>query len=222
MLAGLGLFLVGAGQAPASTLQCGDVVTHDIVLEANLLDCPGDGLVATGADITIDLNHHRIAGTGAGAGVRVLASEVTLRDGRITGFQDGVLVEADGLEEARVARLEISDNRRGVVLAGGFPPSQSGDGVVTVSWSTIHHNENSAMLASLWPHRTQVTGSRIEANGSGLIFRDSRGGTVVGNSITANGLAGLGFDFSPGGRATGNLISRTARGGSRPTGPADS
>src|SRR5215210_2818618 len=102
------LCLGGAADARADALHCGDVVTHDVVLENDLVDCPGAGLVAAGPDVTIDLNRHRIDGREAGAGIRVLGSDVTVRNGRISDFDSGVMVGADGLTDARLAYLDIS------------------------------------------------------------------------------------------------------------------
>ncbi len=45
------------------------VVTADVRLSADLLDCPGSGLVIAASGITIDLAGHTVAGTGSGAGI---------------------------------------------------------------------------------------------------------------------------------------------------------
>jgi hypothetical protein len=207
LLAGVAALAGGVADARAQGLECGDVVTHDVVLAADLLDCPGDGLVVAGAGVTVDLNHHRIDGVGAGAGIRVLAPSVTLRKGHVREFQDGVWIAAQDPGQAVVAGLELSGNGRGLVLAGDFPPGQSGDGAVTVAGSAIHDNDGNGIAASFWPHRTRVLGSRIEANGAGIAFHESRGGTVAGSWIGDNELSGVSFEFSPGGRVTGNLLS---------------
>jgi nitrous oxidase accessory protein NosD len=207
LVTGLWLVLAATAEARADAPRCGDVVTDDVVLRDDLLDCPGDGLIAMGADITIDLNHHRVDGTGAGAGIRVLAPRITVRDGRITEFQDGVLVPADGLEHARLTRLQIAHNGRGVMLVGPLPPGPPEDGALTLTTSAIHHNAAAAVLASGWPHRSRIGESLIDANGAGVVFRDSRGGTVERNLLTRNRLAGVGFDFSTAGRVSENLIS---------------
>src|SRR4051794_9534004 len=108
MVVGIGVALAGAPDAGASEPQCGDVVTEDVVLHADLLECPGDGLVIDGDDVTVDLNYHRVDGTGTGAGVRIMAREVTLRHGLVTDFDAGVQVHGDGLEDAWLADLNIS------------------------------------------------------------------------------------------------------------------
>src|SRR3954471_12291082 len=51
--------------AGAVQLKCGDTVTEDVVLEADLKDCPRHGLTVGANGVTIDLNGHTIAGDGA-------------------------------------------------------------------------------------------------------------------------------------------------------------
>src|SRR4051794_19728420 len=68
--AGAGVLLTVAmavgGMSPASgaTLDCGDVLTTDTVLQADLLGCPGNGLVVGADDVTLNLNGHTISGDG--------------------------------------------------------------------------------------------------------------------------------------------------------------
>src|SRR5688572_14718159 len=131
MIVGIGVALAGAPNARASEPQCGDVVTEDVVLNADLLECPGDGLVVAGDDVTVDLNHHRVDGTGTGAGVRIMAREVTLRHGAITDFGAGVQVHSEGPEDAWLADLNVSFSNRGIVLAGGGFSSR-GTATVTI------------------------------------------------------------------------------------------
>ena len=58
----------GAGEAFAAPLACGDTITVDTRLEADLINCPGDGLVIGADDVTLDLNGHLIDGDGVRGG----------------------------------------------------------------------------------------------------------------------------------------------------------
>jgi hypothetical protein len=60
----------------ADAIQCGDVITADTVLTADLGPCPHNGLVFGGNGITLSLNGHQIIGTGAGYGVLLNAGNV--------------------------------------------------------------------------------------------------------------------------------------------------
>ena len=48
--------------ALASQVRCGDVITQDTRLEADLVNCPGDGIVIGADHVALDLNGHVIDG----------------------------------------------------------------------------------------------------------------------------------------------------------------
>lgn len=50
-------------------VSCGDVITTDTTLTADLLNCVGDGVTLNAPDITLDCNGFKINGTG-GTGVQ--------------------------------------------------------------------------------------------------------------------------------------------------------
>jgi parallel beta-helix repeat protein len=200
----VGVCLAGAADARAD-VQCGDVVTSDVVLQTDLLECPGDGLVVAGSDVTVDLNFHWVDGSGSGAGIRVLAPEVTVRNGHITDFADGVRILAASMDDAWLADLDIAHNTRGVILGGSFPPGPDGSGSVTLLSSSLHDN-GTGILASFWPHETHIGDSTIHANETGVWFRESRGGTLRENRIVRNGFAGVVLDFTRNARVEGNAI----------------
>ena len=54
--------LVSGHAALADPLSCGDTITVDTTLDADLLDCPSNGIVIGADDITLDLNGHTIDG----------------------------------------------------------------------------------------------------------------------------------------------------------------
>jgi nitrous oxidase accessory protein NosD len=201
---------------PASAVavqpQCGDVVTADVTLEADLLECPGDGLVVAAPDVTIDLDFHRVDGTGAGTGIDVKAPDVTIRNGRISDFANGVRLPSEGVGAAWLADLNVSYSDRGVALLGDSPWSGGSDGSVTLLSSRLHHNRI-GLAASFWFHQTLVSESTIKANGSGISFRESRGGTVSRSRILGNEGTGVGFDFAGGGRVQANVIDANAHWG---------
>jgi hypothetical protein len=196
--------------APASALAadpgCGAVVTEDVVLESDLVGCPEDGLVVAAAGVTVDLNDHLVSGTGLGAGIRVQAPDATVRRGTITGFDRGVSVVVDEVGTARLRQLEVASNGRGVVLGSGF--GATGPGSLTLAHARVHDNAGAGVAASGWRFETVIRESRIRGNGgAGIIFNnDSFGGTVTDSWVAGN-RTGVVYDFAPGGRVVGNLIS---------------
>jgi len=199
------VLLAAPAPALAADPVCGDVVTEDVVLGSDLTECPGDGLVVAAAGVTVDLNDHRVSGTGLGAGIRVQAPDVTVRRGTVTGFDRGVSVVVDDLGSARLRGLEIASNGRGVVLGTGF--NATGTGSLALVSARIHDNAGAGVAASGWRFETVIRDSGIRRNGgAGIIFSNSSGGAVVGSRVVGN-RSGIVYDFAQGGRVAGNLIS---------------
>jgi parallel beta-helix repeat protein len=98
--------------------DCGRVLTEDTTLQADVRNCPGDGLVIGADGIVVRLDGHTVDGTEAAgsAGIRLAGHDDVLIEGpgRITEFADGVLV-ADGLRN-RVRNLTSTDNGFGIHL----------------------------------------------------------------------------------------------------------
>jgi parallel beta-helix repeat protein len=205
---------VALSSAPASAqaLACGQVVTTNVTLEADLLDCPGDGLVVGASGITIDLNGHTIAGSHAGDGIDDTAgyARVTVRDGTIRSFTNGVqlvgvrgsrlsglTIVADGpIASPRVGIL-LSGSRNnlvdGATVTGGGPAlllSSSDHNII--AGSTFHgevsQHAGDAVQVVAGSDHNRLAGNTIDANGAGLLLRDSRANVVAGNSI-ATGLS---------------------------------
>src|SRR3954451_5698854 len=85
-----------AAPAGAQALSCGDFVTKNVTLKADLDCSAGDsgGLVVGSDGVTIDLNGHTIMGAGGAEGYLGIENEgyrkVTIKDGTIRAFQDDV------------------------------------------------------------------------------------------------------------------------------------
>lgn len=102
------LLLAAAGTAKAQS--CGDTVTHDITLTADLHCTSGwAALYVPTSGITIDLNGHTLSGTRALEGISLYqATEVTIVNGTIKGFWSGVNgLRAHGLTVEEVAFVDL-------------------------------------------------------------------------------------------------------------------
>ena len=108
-------------------ISCGDTITEDTTLEADLA-CPagtGWAIVIGASNITLDLGGHTISGHAPGVGVLATGREgIAIRNGTIDGFSEGVFV-IDGqgviVERLMVRNLESSDPAqliRGVAIEG--------------------------------------------------------------------------------------------------------
>jgi len=101
-----GLTLVVAGAQQVLAVSCGDVLTEDTTLDGDL-SCSGTALVIGSDDITVDLNGHVLSGDGTGMGVDNSGGYdgVTIENGTIQDFEEGVL--AQGADDLTLQGLAV-------------------------------------------------------------------------------------------------------------------
>ncbi|MDQ3973078.1 MAG: right-handed parallel beta-helix repeat-containing protein [Actinomycetota bacterium] len=108
--------------AQAGHLSCGQVITEDTTLDADLGPCPANGLIIEADGVKLDLNGYTVFGTpdvGDGAGILVRGSrEVKVTNGTVTQFDGGVVIEGGGANNVTgvVARDNIGHSE-------GHPPA---------------------------------------------------------------------------------------------------
>jgi large repetitive protein len=110
------LVSLGTGSALAVHVQCGDVITADTRLDADL-HCPAEGLVIGAADVTVDLGGHLIsAETIFSKGIDNSAGHdrVTITNGTIRGWD---AIVADGASEMTVRETLVAAVRFGIAYA---------------------------------------------------------------------------------------------------------
>lgn len=209
--------LAVAPPAHAAALSCGDTVTTDVVLHADLTGCPGDGLVVGADGVTVDLAGHTIGGDGAAAddapdsGVRSDGHDhVTVVGGRIEGFTFGTWIS--GGTAARVLDLRIEVGGAGVLVEDADRPvvatTQAAGGFVGI----VVAGGTAARVAH------DITTDN-EAIGIGTF--DSTRPTLQGNRVLRsddNGIVAVEADRL---RAIGNVVRDTAFGAIALDGGAD-
>jgi parallel beta-helix repeat protein len=163
-----GFSVVGAGQALARHVGCGDTITTDTTLDSDLVNCPNNGIVIGADNITLDLNGHTIAGDGMrvdscpegeDCDVGVLNGAgydgMTIVGGTIRQFGVGILVHG-GVAHPRLQQLAASNN-----LDLGIIVVESTDSVI---------------------EKTSMSDNGI----SGLIVADSQRALVARNTVTGS------------------------------------
>jgi parallel beta-helix repeat protein len=95
--------------ACGSTLKAGVVFTHGLV-------CAGTALSIGAEGITVNLNGHTLKGNGSNTGVQTNGHAVTIRDGRITNFRNGVMANQGPDHGPTIARVQFDHNQTGVSL----------------------------------------------------------------------------------------------------------
>jgi len=102
-------------QARVGNVICGQTLTESTIVENDLANCPGDGLVAGADGIAIDLDGHTIDGQtfATGTGIAISGVDgVVVGNGAITGFDVGVSI-VFGADGTQVRDLRISDSPTG-------------------------------------------------------------------------------------------------------------
>ncbi|HYX44204.1 MAG TPA: right-handed parallel beta-helix repeat-containing protein, partial [Acidimicrobiales bacterium] len=134
-----GTVVVGSAPAGAATVSCGQAITASIVVDNNLTNCPGDGLVITASNIVVDLAGHVIDGSTTTntspneySGIRLTGvRNVTVRNGTVQEFDAGVVVGGGG--NNTVMNLTVENNVNHATTTGTFNPCNFGDGITLFS-----------------------------------------------------------------------------------------
>jgi large repetitive protein len=164
------------------------VVTEDATLTADLLDCPGDGLVVGAGGITIDLNGHTISGQIISGGdpdqVGIDNSgghdDVTVRNGVVRFFARGG-VHLVGADRNLVQNLTMDlFGEFGILLEGGGSANR-------FSGSTLESNSTVGIAifgAATASRDNRITGNVAnEADTANIALRH---GTITGTVIEDN------------------------------------
>jgi parallel beta-helix repeat protein len=201
------------GAAPATMaadrrpLACGDTITADARLTANLVDCPGDGLVIGADGVTLDLGGHTVDGDGAGDDVGIAVEShqgVTIANGAVREFTEGVLVV--GASEIAIRRLTTSDQGHGGITIDGSRGVVVTDDVV---------RRDGAGIIVARSDTVRVRANRVSDSASGGISVFGSRHVMIGDNTvrTSRTDTGIGlFDGSSHSEVTGNRLSRNGAG----------
>jgi parallel beta-helix repeat protein len=219
MSGGVAAAMPSAAEEPASDLACGDTITADTTLQADLVDCPGTGLVIGADDLTLDLNGHIIdgdaalqdpcpEGTSCDLGVDNAAghSGLVVVNGTVREFNFGVLV--GGADANVLSRLTVVDN-----IASGIVVFDSTK--VGIDRSTVARNGLDTDFSGLgiFGSTGGVLSRNLVANNGdiGLYAEGMNGHRIIGNTFSGNPEAGLLFEGSNN-VLSGNHITRNGDG----------
>lgn len=208
----LGATLLLTGTASAGHLSCGDTITTDTVLDADIGPCglPG-GLIFGADDITLDLNGHRIFGNGTGSGAGIDSNGFSLvkvvGPGTVDHFDAGVVIHGVGSFGAEVSGITAEDNQGTFLTDYGDGILVLDSGLAKVYDNVIRRNgpyDGIGLLGAVegtevynnvvtnnnvyLPTSAQTDGIRVEAS---LITPKPVANKVYNNTVTGNGLDGI-------------------------------
>ena len=196
----------GAAPADADELRCGQTITQDTTLTADVTNCPGVGIVIGADGITLDLGGHTVS---AAARRNPTAHgifdrghhRVTIKNGTVRGFG------AYGVRVAQANRVVVQDMK----LDANF----TGVGLVESARGIVQRTEITGAKfvgVNLTGGTADVVRSNTISNGNGpgIFVQSSQRQTGSNHRITANKLTGNGITVQAGPRRVrllGNTVS---------------
>lgn len=224
--------LLGSPEAHAGSVTCGQVIEADTMLDGDLLDCPGHGIVIGADNITLDLNGHTIDGLrrdqpfvfGIDNGAGHVG--VTIRNGTVREFDMGVVFV--GAKSNHVEGLTVSTTISGVGIAildgsdsnliekndlagngGGMYLQWSASNVITQNSMT----SNRVGIELFGSYSNRIEKNLVSRNSGGVHLLESDANRMMQNSVTTNSGGGFGiYEDSDDNVIESNLVSNNAFG----------
>jgi parallel beta-helix repeat protein len=199
------MFFSTSGQALATHVQCGDVITQDTTLDATVSceDTADQTAVTIGADnITLNLNGHAIRAGCSGLATAVVNeghTGVTIENGRLRGYQGARL---SGVTANLLRRVHANACVEGpaIELLG------SQGNRIERSSATTYRGTGISLRDSDGNFAVQNTAA---GNNVGIGLLDSNQNRVERNTVAINNHAGIALERSSGNRVGRNLAFRT-------------
>ena len=213
-------------------VSCGDsIISPGSYRMMDTVPCTGDALTITASDVTLDMNDHVMSGDDAvgdqgdvGITISGLASNVTVKNGTISGFDDGIDISGsqntveDVLftdnENRSVLVTGDHDNIKGSIFASTAPTEFLGgtDGSVATSRFfkaavTIVAADNGEVAQNQFFNG----GITLSANGGD----GATSNTIFGNGVTGAGVSGIVVtgDTSDGNQILNNIVTGSVQDG---------
>jgi parallel beta-helix repeat protein len=205
----IALIALATALAPADALaghvECGDRVTRDVRLDADLVNCRGNGLTVAADGVTIDLGGHVVDGTGRGTGILNGHwgdghRDAAIRNGTVRGFKTGVRSGARG---TRVSGLTVTRN-----AAGGIALRSR---QCRVERNVVTGNAYGHGIFIGGVSQCRIVGNRVSGHlGSGIQASRSRAHVIERNRVWDNRQAGILLAGTAGVRVAHNTIHANA------------
>ncbi len=165
----------------ATTIACGDVIMHDIVVANDPpSSCSGDGLVVGANNVSINMAGHTLTGSAGGYGINAFGRlGFTVTNGNIRGFSFGLIVSEPN---ATVTRMRVS-------AAGVYGIYVSRSERALVSGNVVFDTGSSGMF--LEGDRLRATGNVVrQSGGAGMVIGGDHV-SISGNRTVNNATYGI-------------------------------
>lgn len=189
--------LAAEQSASTAALACGDTITVDTELDADLVDCPSNGLVIGADDITLDLDGHTIDGDDAL--VETCPEDEICDVGVLNDGHHGVRVRDGDIEQFGVGALALRARRNGL------------------NDLTTTENVFSGIILALTSHSrvgwSRAFGNAGPGSGVGITMFRSHHNRISHNRVFHNAELGIHLDTSNRNHVAHNVVRRNPEDG---------
>jgi hypothetical protein len=184
------------GSRHLTALSCGDTITASTTLSADLGPCGGNGVVIGADHVTLNLNGHRILGSGGSTGVLSGHTSVVVQNGAVVAFASNIGLSGDS---SRVVNLHVSGATANGIAVGGQNSVISGNRVFGNGLNGIFGTGAGS----------QYTNNVLQSNvADGIAVNNAS--VISGNKALNNGSQGI--NLSNGARASMTVTNNIANG----------
>ena len=196
------VLVLNAGQALATHVGCGDIITQNTTLDSDLIDCPRHGIVIGADNITLDLNGHTIDGDDS-LFEPCPVDEPCDAGIANSGIRDGVPVNGEGFSGVTIKNGFVRDFPE----EGVFITHTSANRVTDIDVAAPNSSSERAGVILLDCSGCRVDRSSTSRQSGGIVVESSRDVEVANNNMHDNEFLGLIVLRSQDVRVTGNAVS---------------
>ena len=190
--------LLPASGASAAVVQCGQTITVDTTLESDLLNCPDDGILIDGNNVTLDLGGHTVDGTGSGDGISIVGTaDVNVENGVVRDFANGVqisqalgtTVEDVTVVGSRGGAIGVVASENTVVEDNRIRSGLTGISVLNSVTTQIEDNHVASATSGIGVTTISSPGEGVPPNSSGVtiggnrVIRSTSDGIRIGPAV---------------------------------------
>lgn len=165
----------------------------------------GNAITVAADDVLLDLNGFSLDGTAAGTGTEANGvfsfdrARLTVRNGSVRGFFDGLQLGAGGtrVADVTVERMRVERTAVGIAVRGLGGGHVVRDNVVTDSGGSTVPGETNGVGISVYGSADVAGNVVMRTFGDAPVAFDLQGGpmTVLDNRVVDSGAVGFGCDF---------------------------
>ena len=151
--------------------ECGEIIRTNTVLDTNLFNCAGDGLVIKASNIVLDCNGHIISGSQVGTGINITnRNNVVIKNCEIHNFERGIHIYSG--EDNLIQNNQIFDSAN----YGIYLQVNSHSNKITNNFLSGNYYNNIRVVAS---NDNEVKTNTLEGSQKSIYIKSNSEGTII-------------------------------------------